>query len=165
MALNGFARLTLNGTALSGDVSVAQMGPVDVSADFIEVYELSFGASAGQAAASGRATGRRQYQPIRFVKRIDKSTPLLYRALSQNERVAGDVLLFDIDPIDGTVRHLFSVTFGNGTISSIESELPDTRNGEQSWDPFETVSIVFASITYTHEPTSTEYQDQIGRFV
>lgn len=33
-------------------------------------------------AGSGMATGRRQYNPIRFSKRIDKSTPLLARAHS-----------------------------------------------------------------------------------
>lgn len=30
-------------------------------------------------AASGQATGKRQYEPIRFTKRIDKSSPMLYR--------------------------------------------------------------------------------------
>ncbi len=104
MAINGFARLTLNGTALTGDVSADQMGPVDVQTGCLEVLRLDFGAEVSRAAGSGQATGRRQYQPIRFVKRIDRSTPLLYRALAQNERVAGDFLLFDTDPADGSVR-------------------------------------------------------------
>ncbi|GAA1975689.1 type VI secretion system tube protein TssD [Microbacterium pumilum] len=165
MALNGYARLTLNGTALTGDVSVDHVGSVDVQSDHVEVQRLTFGADVARAPGSGQATGRRQYQPIRFVKRIDRSTPLLYRALAQNERVAGDILLFDLNPDDGTLRHFFTVTIANGVVSGISSVLPDTRDTQQSWDAYEEVSLTFASITLTHDPTGTEMQDQFGRFL
>jgi type VI secretion system Hcp family effector len=44
-------------------------------------------------AASGQASGRRQYAPIIIRKRIDKSTPLLAKALVNNETIGNALFL------------------------------------------------------------------------
>jgi hypothetical protein len=45
MALNAYARLTINGESLQGDTAVQTVGGVDVSSDHIEVYELRWGSA------------------------------------------------------------------------------------------------------------------------
>jgi type VI secretion system secreted protein Hcp len=166
MALNSYAQLTLNGTALTGDVSLTEIGGVDVSSQYVELLRVTFGAAAARTAVTGQATGRRQFEPIRFVKRIDSSTPLLYQALAQNQRVAGTILLFGVDPADGSTRNFFTIEAQNGAITAISDVSPDTRDPAVStWDAYEEVSLAFAAITLTHVPSGTQMQDQIGRIL
>ncbi|MEU1971486.1 type VI secretion system tube protein Hcp [Microbacterium sp. NPDC019599] len=163
MALNSYARLTLNGTELTGDVSATEFGGVDVSSGYIEVRRLSFGAATARLTEGGMATGRRQYEPIRLMKRLDAGTPQLYRALAQNEVVAGEILLFDTDPADGTIRHWFTVGIGSGVVSRIDSVSPDVWDpAVATWIAYEEVSLVATSITFQHLRGGTSFEDQVG---
>lgn len=81
--------------------------------DQIEILSYSFGASqagaardvaTGQAsgkrdAASGQATGKRQHQPITIVKRYDKASPMLAKAMASGE------VIKEIEVSDGTTVH------------------------------------------------------------
>ncbi|HEY0092996.1 MAG TPA: type VI secretion system tube protein Hcp, partial [Archangium sp.] len=54
---------------------------------------------------SGLATGRRQYSPLLIRKRIDKSSPLLVKALVENAVVEGKLMFFRPNPTgDGTTE-------------------------------------------------------------
>lgn len=48
----------------------------------ITAREAGSGMATGREAGSGIATGRRQYEPLKITKRLDKSSPLLYRAMA-----------------------------------------------------------------------------------
>jgi type VI secretion system secreted protein Hcp len=162
MALQSYARLTCNGTALEGVVTTSEIGGVDVSSEHLELSSLTFGLTAGavRSSTAGRASGRRQYEPIVFVKRIDRSTPLLYQALAQNQRVDGDFKLFDLDPVDGTVRHFFTIGVERGGITGIESVSPDVRDPDvATWDAYERVSLSFATITLDELTSGTSFED------
>jgi type VI secretion system secreted protein Hcp len=161
MALQSYARLTCNGTALEGVITTTEVGGVDVSSEHLELSSLEFGLSAGgRSGTAGRATGRRQYEPIVFTKRVDRSTPLLYQALAQNQRVDGEFKLFEIDPVDGTVRHFFTIGVERGAIIGIHSESPDVRDPNvASWDAFETVSLMFATIRLEDLVSGTAFED------
>jgi len=50
--------------------------------DVLSVSNLPAPAATAREAGSGMATGRRQHEPIRFQKRIDKASPLLAKALA-----------------------------------------------------------------------------------
>lgn len=53
--------------------------------DSIQILGYSQKVTSAREAGSGLATGRRQYQPLLVRKRIDKSTPLLMRAMGRGE--------------------------------------------------------------------------------
>lgn len=160
MALNAYARLTINGESLQGDTAVQTMGGVDVSSDHIEVYELRWG-SAVPAAASGGRTGRVEMSPVLITKRIDHATPRLYQALVTNSQVEGDIKIFDTDPNDGTTRHRFTLVLGRGRLLSMTSSSPDTMDPAFSArPPREVAAIVATSLTYRDEIYSVEYEQE-----
>jgi type VI secretion system secreted protein Hcp len=158
-----FAALTFDGTTISGDVTHATIGGVDVSRGHIEVFDLSFGArvtTAPNTGASVRATGRRQLAPVRLTKPMDRTTPLLYQALSQNQTVDGDIRIFDTDPEDGSTRHRFTIRLARARVTAVESAVADPNVGVPvPGRPYDTVELVPHSITYVDEVASVEYED------
>lgn len=165
MALNAYAQLTLNGATLQGDVTESQFGGVDVSADHIELTEVQFSVSMPtQGQATGVRVGRRQYGPLVVRKRMDRATPLLYRALAQGEQVAGTVKLFEPDPVDGSIRHRFSVTIGNARITGIEDVNPDVLDVAGVTLPLlERVTLTFVQFRIADVVNGVEFEDQLGR--
>jgi len=92
---------------------------------------------------SGLATGRRTYEPIVFRKRIDKSTPLLARALQEKLPLQGEMYMYKTLP-NGDVHVSRKATFKEFTISK-QSELP-VVDGQAPW---EEIAFVFHTITWT----------------
>ena len=64
---------------------------------------------------SGLATGRRQHKPLLIKKAIDKSTPLIAKALTKNSKISGEFKFFRPNPAgDGTTQHFYTVKIDNG---------------------------------------------------
>lgn len=162
MALNSYARLRVNGTALDGDTMLQQIGGVDVSSDHLEVYEVRWGSGVPAATVTGRP-GRLEMQPILITKRVDQATPRLYQALATNAAVDGDIKLFETHPQDGTSRHRFTLVIAKARIQSIASCSPDTLDAALSTRPArEVVAIAATSVTYRDEVHSVEYQQDVS---
>src|SRR5438309_5230899 len=83
MALNAY--LKLNGEK-QGDIkgSVTQKG----REDSIMVIAFNHEVVSPRDAASGLPTGKRQHKPMQITKELDKSTPLLFNMLVNNENIA-----------------------------------------------------------------------------
>ena len=113
--------------------------------------------------ATGLATGARQYEAIIFRKRIDKSSPLLLRALVNNENIQGKFMFFRPNPAgDGTTEHFFTVEFAEGRLASIRRVSPDVIDpASATAPPTEEISIVFHNITWTYEPTGVSQNDTV----
>ena len=160
MALNAYAQLSVNGTALTGDTMLIEIGGVDVSTDHIEIYELIFGSSRGISGKTGRARGHRQLSPIEMAKPTDQTTPLLYEALSENQRIDGDIKLFDADPDGGEIRHRFTISLTKARVSSLTTVSPDVYDAEASSRPiYDLLEITAGTITYTDLVNGVEYTD------
>jgi type VI secretion system secreted protein Hcp len=163
-----YLRLKANTAAVNGDSSVANIGGVDVS-KLIECDGYSEGCKTAREGGSGRATGTRLYEPITVRKNVDVSSPLLMKALTQNELCEGDFLFFRPNVTTGKQEHFFTVKIAEGRVSEIKRFLPDDAHagGGTAQDvsaagkpPQEQVSFVFSTITWTHEVGKTEHQDQ-----
>jgi type VI secretion system Hcp family effector len=162
MALMFYCELTLNGTALTGDVTMNTIGGVDVSADHIEGYELHFGTRMDTMHGGSGRSGKRTMDPVRICKAIDRTTPLLYQGLAQNQIIDGDIKLFDMDPTDGTTRHRFTLRLSRARISAVTSTSPDTFSAEQANRPaYEWLELAPHSIAYIDEVNSVEFEDSI----
>jgi type VI secretion system secreted protein Hcp len=85
-------------------------------------------------AASGLPTGKRQHKPLTITKEIDKSTPLLMRAIFTNETLPAVELT--LDRADGT--HIATVKLTNAQVAD------HLQQGST-----ETVSFTYQKITWT----------------
>lgn len=161
MALHSYASLSVAGSELTGDVSVSQLGGVDVSSGHIELFEVHFGTRIGTEGQAHRAASRRTILPVRLVKRLDQTTPRLYQALKQNVRVDGDVKMFDNDPDTGETRHRFTLRISQARITLVETWTPNPFDADQSnRPPHELVEMVPHTIAYVDEVHSVEFEDE-----
>lgn len=104
--------------------------------DTIEVNSFSWGVSTPRDSASGQATGKRQYQPVIIRKRIDKASPLLFRAIDTGKNFKTATLI--VSGSDGQVP--FTLVLTNVMISSFQQQ------GDSGTPPMESVSFTFQKI-------------------
>ena len=112
-------------------------------------------------AGSGMATGRRQYEPLLVRKRIDKSTPLIYKALVENQAIEGTFKFFRPNPAgDGTTQQFYTVAIKQGRVASINQYVPDTIVPATSTEPpLEEVTFVFHTISWTYTDGGVTHED------
>ena len=116
--------LKLSGNDVPGESTVSSLG----RANSIEVLSWSWGAEA-QTSASGAASGRATMGEVKFVQRIDKSTPLLFKGFTNNEVALGVFKFFRPNPTgDGTTEQFFTFEGQQGKITSLNEWTPDSIN-------------------------------------
>jgi type VI secretion system secreted protein Hcp len=116
MALNAY--LTLKGQT-SGDVkgSVTQKG----HEDNIMIVAWSHAVSSPRDAASGLPTGKRMHKPMKIVKEIDKSTPILYNMLCNNENITNWELTCWRPGKTGSEIMFYTIKLTNASIANMHS--------------------------------------------
>ena len=77
--------LKANGSDIKGESTQHSMG----RQDSIECTYYEQKVVTAREAGSGQATGRRQYEPLLIRKRIDKASPLIAKALVENQVIEG----------------------------------------------------------------------------
>lgn len=158
-APNVFFTLTANGTAIEGEATQkGHEGAIEC------VYFSSSVETTRITSGSGMATGRRSHGPIVIRKRIDRATPLLAKALVQNEVVAGTFQFFRLES-DGTEQHFFTIAFHHGRVASQTTYSSDNlaTSGRSGDAPFmEEVRFVYQHINWRHEPDGIEFEDSWG---
>jgi len=123
-ALNAY--LKLKGQK-SGEIkgSVTQKGKEGL----IGVIAVSHSIVSPRDAQSGLPTGKRQHKPFVFTKEIDKSTPILYQVLVNNENLTDVEFTVYGPPPSGKAGQsvvLYTVKLTNANIASIDVITPPT---------------------------------------
>jgi type VI secretion system secreted protein Hcp len=151
--------LKANGMDIQGESTQTTLG----RENSIECLYFEHGIRTAREAASGLATGRRTYDPIRIVKRIDKSSVLLAKALVQNQLVEGVFKFFRSSPTgDGTTEQFYTIEFKQGRIASFEQITPETFEPETAASPeLEEVTFVFRTIIWRYTSGGIEHQDSL----
>lgn len=150
--------LQANGTEIQGESTQVSLG----RENSIECLYFEFrAASTLSTSASGVATGRRRYEPIKIRKRIDKSSPLLLKAFTQNERIDAIFRFYRPNPVgDGTTEQFYTIEISNGRIVGVGQFVNDVLRPEMANDPpLEEVSFIFHTITWTYENRGVTHQD------
>jgi type VI secretion system secreted protein Hcp len=149
--------LKANGVDIQGDSTVTSMGRENT----IECLKFEHTVQTPRETGSGMATGKRVHSPITITKRYDRSTPLLYKALAQNEKIDATIKFYRPNPTgDGTTEQFFTIELKNGRISSIKSLLPYVLDPNTSMSPnLEEVSFVYQTIIWTYVPTGATHDD------
>jgi len=139
--------LTANGEEIDGD------GSAFGESGFIECLTYTDGVATDQA-PTGRSLGRRHYEPVVIRKRIDRASPLLLRALTEN-RVVQATLRFYGQQEDGSLEHYFTVVLTEGRIVTLEHSWSVDTSTE-----YEDVGIASNAILWTHEPTGVTQESR-----
>jgi type VI secretion system secreted protein Hcp len=149
--------LKSNGSDVKGESFQSSMG----RADSIECIYYESSTKSPREASSGLATGRRQHDPILIHKRIDKATPLIAKALVNNEGCEGTLKFYRPNPKgDGTTEQFFSVAFKGGRVFSQKLLVQNTLDPDQvNHPPLEEVGFVFTTINWTYTNGGITHED------
>ena len=149
--------LKANGADVKGESTQTSMD----RADSIECVYYDQAVSTAREAGSGMATGRRRYEPIMIRKRIDKATPLIYKAMANNETVDGVFKFYRPNPVgDGTTEQYYTVEFKAGRVSSVRNYSPDCIDPVSTNLPaMEEVQFVFHTIIWTYTNGGITHED------
>lgn len=149
--------LKANGSDIKGESTQTSLG----REGSIECLYFEDSVRTAREKGSGMATGRRTYEPIVLRKRIDKSSPLLAKALCNNEVVEGTFKFFRPSPTgDGTTQQFFTIEFAEGRVAGIKRVSPDTIDPASAVEPpTEEISFVFHTITWTYEDGGVTHTD------
>ena len=149
--------LKANGTKIDGQPSQTSLG----RADSIECLSFESSVITARERGSGMATGRRQHNPLLIRKRIDKSTPLISKALCNNEVIEGVFKFFRPNPAgDGTTQQFFTIEIAEGRVASQKYWSPNTIEPASTQEPpQEEVSFVFHTITWTYVDGGVTHSD------
>jgi type VI secretion system secreted protein Hcp len=136
--------LKINGQEVRGESSQQSMGRQDT------IECLSFVSAISAPGAPG--VGRARQEPLTIRKRIDRSSPLLARAVAENQVVEAVFKFFRPNPTgDGTTEQFYTITLRGSRIASIRTVVPDTTRPESSsMPPMEDVSFTVGEIVWTY---------------
>lgn len=144
MTIKGQKQGTING-------SVTQKGRENC----ILIHSFSHEIDSPRDAASGLPTGKRMHKPFYFMKEVDKSSPLLWNALTTNETLTTCQIQFwsaGGAAAGGAVTEsqIYTVTLTNASIASMEQSMPsnvDPSLAKLSLQ--EEITLVYQKIQWT----------------
>lgn len=153
MALRAYLSLNINGSDVTVQSPMQEMGGVDVSA-MIELHAVDHSIDA-EASLDGRSRGAAMHDPIIVTKSVDEASPLLARAITRGERAGGTIHFFRTNTDDGSVEHFYTIEFEGGQVGAINLDLADVLDADSGALPVrEHVAFNYRSITWTHELAS-----------
>ena len=119
--------------------------------DSISVISISHELVSPRDPATGLPTGKRQHKPLAIVKLIDRSTPLLYRALVTNEKMTTFNLAFYVTPPGGQEVKQFTIDLVNANIFFINQVKQNSNSTPElmKFAEYEEVSFTYQKIIWT----------------
>ncbi|HCD9775252.1 TPA: type VI secretion system tube protein Hcp [Enterobacter hormaechei] len=139
-----------NGSPVTGGSMVSgRLGAIELKA---VAHHLTIPVSG----ITGRLTGTRVHTPIAVQKEFDKTTPVLIRALCENQTLkSATIKMYQIDDA-GIEREYFNIILDNVKITSITPNLfPGSGTGTHT----ETIELRYEAITWKHCDGNIVYRD------
>jgi type VI secretion system secreted protein Hcp len=145
MALNAY--LKLKGQQ-QGDIkgSVTQKG----RENSIMVIAVEHEIISPRDAASGLPTGKRHHKPLTITKEVDKSSPLLYNVLVNNENITNWELQFWQPSSSGKEHQHYTIKLTNAQVAGIKLEMLNNKYPENmQHKEREHISFTYQKIEWT----------------
>ena len=145
MALNAYLKIKGQKT---GEIkgSVTQKGREGK----IMVIAVSHEITSPRDAASGLPTGKRMHKPFVITKELDKSSPLLYNVLTNNENVTEWDLQFWSPSATGSEKQHYTVKLTNANIASINFRMANNKHPDlMKFAEYEEVAFTYQKIEWT----------------
>jgi type VI secretion system secreted protein Hcp len=155
MALNAY--LTMKGQK-QGDIrgSVTQKG----REGSIQVHSFSNEIFSPRDAASGLPTGKRMHKPFVILKEVDKSSPLLWNALVENENLAEWTLDFWEVSTAAPEKQIYSIRLTNASIASMRESMLDNEDAANAkYTLLEEISFTYQRIEWVWTEGKITAQD------
>jgi type VI secretion system secreted protein Hcp len=111
---------------------------------------------------SGTSTGRRHHQPVVIRKRLDKATPILMKALTENQDLEAEFKFYRPAPGgDGSTEQFYTVVLNGARIVKIKKHSPDAlAPAANASPPLEELHFKFHTIHWTYNPTGAQHEDK-----
>ena len=111
----------------------------------------------------GLPNGRRVHMPITILKELDRTSPMLYQALSEGELLTEVTIdWYRIDSA-GMEELYYRQTLKNAQITAIEFVVEHEADSANSkTGHMEKVSLIYDSISWSHEADGIEFEDNFG---
>jgi type VI secretion system secreted protein Hcp len=158
MAQTVHLKLKIDGNDIAGESTIASLE----RADTIECSSFKYSLVTPREEATAMLTGKRQHKPVKITKRIDQTTPLLLKALCNNEPVNEALFMFYRPSVTGAgvEEKYFTVKLENGFVATISQRSEDAITcGEAAPPMMEEIGFVFQDITWTYEINGATHHD------
>lgn len=144
MALNAY--LTVKGQKQGGiRGSVTQKG----REGSIQVHSFSNEVLSPRDPASGLPTGKRMHKPLIILKEVDKSSPLLWNVLVQNENLTEWTLDFWEVSAATPEKRIYSIRLTNASIASMRESMLDNEDAANArYTLLEEISFTYQRIEW-----------------
>lgn len=145
MALNAYLKLKGQKTgAVNG--SVTQKG----RENSIAVIALSHEITSPRDPASGLPTGKRMHKPLVITKELDKSSPLLYNILVNNENITEFELKFWQPSTTGAEKQHYTIKLTNANIATINFRMANNKHPDlMKFAEYEEIAFTYQKIEWT----------------
>ena len=128
--------------------------------DFIQVQAFDHLVTIPRDPQSGQPTGQRVHKPMMITKVFDKSSPLIFAALTTGELLPKCLIKWYRTTADGIQEHYFSTELEDAIIVDVRSYMPQCQDpGEAHLTHMEDVYFTYRKITWTHEVSGTSGSD------
>ena len=109
---------------------------------------------------SGQPTGPRVHHPVIITKVFDKSSPLLFEALTSGEVLTKVEIKWYRTSMAGKQEHYFTHILTDAVIVDIDSSMPNCQDpGQAHFTHLEDVAMTYRKIEWTHEVAGTSGSD------
>lgn len=109
---------------------------------------------------SGQPSGQRVHKPVVITKVFDKSSPLLYNALTAGEVLSTVEIKWFRTSMEGKQEHYFTIKMTDALIVDIHSFMPNCQDpGQAHFTHLEQISFSYRAIEWTHEVAGTSGSD------
>jgi type VI secretion system secreted protein Hcp len=127
--------------------------------DEILVWAFDYSVKTPTDIASGQPTGTRVHSPVVITKQFDKSSPLIYRALTTGEILKEVIIKFY--RVEGAAEEeFFHITLEKAIVTEINAWKPNFQDPAQAHlQQMEKVSFNFRKITWNHLKGKTDSSD------
>jgi type VI secretion system secreted protein Hcp len=110
---------------------------------------------------SGMVTGERVHRELVITKLFDKSSPLLYKAMCENEELEVEIKWYRASEKSGGLEHYFTHKMEEAKIVDIKAYMPNLQDPKNA--PFthlEDVAFRYKAINWSHLQASTDHLDR-----
>ncbi|MGP0016230.1 Hcp family type VI secretion system effector [Pseudomonas sp.] len=109
---------------------------------------------------SGQPTGARVHKPLMITKVFDKSSPLIFEALTSGESLDKCRLEWFRTSSTGTQEHYFTIELEDAIIVDVVSKMPNCQDPDNAhFTHTEDVYFTYRKIIWTHELCGTSGSD------
>ena len=109
---------------------------------------------------SGQPSGQRVHRPLKFTAALNKSTPMLYNALTSGEMLSKCEVKWYRTNSSGKQEHFFTTALEDATIVDIDCSMPHAQDPKNAdFTQLVTVSLAYRKITWEHTVAGTSGSD------